>query len=76
MGKLFPQRKLEFNYCENTIHHATAMDSNFINILKEIDPLLPIIPSGAGHDAMILAEHLQLCSLSVHQMVLAITQKR
>ncbi|HHO56146.1 MAG TPA: M20/M25/M40 family metallo-hydrolase, partial [Trueperaceae bacterium] len=37
-------------------HNATAMDSNFINILKEIDPLLPIMPSGAGHDAMILAE--------------------
>ncbi len=53
---LAKKRKLEFNYCENTIHKATAMDSNFINILKEIDPLLPIMPSGAGHDAMILAE--------------------
>lgn len=50
------KRNLEFNYHENTIHTATAMDSNFINILKEINPSVPIMPSGAGHDAMIMAE--------------------
>ncbi len=50
------KRNLKFNYIENTIHTATEMDKNFINILKKIDPSVPIMPSGAGHDAMIMAE--------------------
>jgi len=55
-NELAKKRNLEFYYHENTIHRATAMDNNFINILKEIDPSLAIMPSGAGHDAMIMAE--------------------
>ena len=50
------KRNLVFEYQQNTIHYSTKMNQRFIDILRDISPDTPMLSSGAGHDAMIMAE--------------------
>ncbi len=54
--RIAKKRNLNFEYHENTVHFSTKMQQRFIDIFKDISPDMPIMPSGAGHDAMIMAD--------------------